>query len=284
MSFKTLYRPLCDIVLYHGYFLNEGEDAFNSMNDDEKEIFLRNYDFGSFLEVIPSPKTKEIIKNFKLILSYRPDRIKVITRVEESNNNKPFIPLTLNTSLTFLVKIKDFLFENYSDVTLDSTQLYLFTNKRPSTENISFPLIPKLSDTILIDDTFRATENTTEILKETLSLQEKSRLIGVIQLTMQADDASLHILDNSSELTGTLPEFKIHFNNRRTFWKYLREVNGFEVETNADKPLTKLGFIEIDPLVDFDSPPPEASDYQYPNPTPSIIKKEPSKTYSEIFI
>lgn len=283
MSFKTLYRPLCDIVLYHGYFLNDGDDTFNSMNDEEKEIFLKNYDFSSFLEVIPSPKTQEKIKNFKLILSYRPDRIKVVIRVEESNNNKPFIPLSLNTSLTFLVKIKDFLFENYSDITIDSTRLYLFTNKRPSTENISFPLIPKVNDTVLVDDTFRTTEDTTESLTESLSLQEKSRLIGVIQLTMQADDPSLHILDNSSELTGTLPEFKIHFNNRRTFWKYLK-ANGFEVETNADKPLTKLGFIEIDPSTDFDSPPPDAANYQYPNPTPSIIKKEPSKTYSEIFI
>jgi len=284
MSFQTLYKTLFDLTIHHGYFLDDGESKFNLMTNDEKDDQLKNYDFSSFLEIIPSLETKLKIKNLRFFVSYLPTGIKVLTKVDVSNNIKPFIPISLDTTLTLLIKVKDFLFENYTNLDVDKHLLYAFTNKRPATEAIGFPNISLFGDTTLIDNSFKTIEDTTTDILKTLNVNEKLGLFGIIQLSMQGDAVQMNILNNSAELLNTPPHFKIHFDNRKTFWKYLKSDSSFEVETQTEKPLTKSGFIEIDPAVDFNAPPPEAADYKYPNPTPSIIKKEIVKTYSEIFI
>ena len=78
------------------------------------------------------------------------------------------------------------------------------------------------------------------------------------------------------------PNFKIHFDNRKTLWKYINRKAGTIIETKTVKPLTRSGFVEIDPLKDFD--PAEPAESQYPNPSVKSILKIDSDYYSEIFI
>ncbi len=51
--------------------------------------------------------------------------------------------------------------------------------------------------------------------------------------------------------------------------------------TTAKNPLTKNGFVEID-KTNFSPEPVE--EYRYPNPTPTILIKESSNYFSEIYI
>lgn len=284
MSFQIRYKTLFRVFIYHNYHLNDGADEFNTMNDEEKNIQLKDYDHHSFLEIIPTRDTSRFLAGHNLVFRSGRDHFGIGVKTNPDNAQEPFISIDTTGFLTFLIRIKDPYFINYTRYAVEKDRILYLTNVKPDTEGMDFTYIPGFAENIFVGEDHKLSEDGTRDLLGELKDDEKIGLSGCIKLHMQADSAERNILDNTGELPPDVPEFKIHFDNRKTFWKYLKPSEGFEAETQAEKPLTKNGFITIDPDTDFAAPPPGAGSYRYPNPSVHSIKTVANKTYSEIFI
>ena len=192
----------------------------------------------------------------------------------------PFIKVPVDLNLKFLIKINDYQFENYTNLDFVLTQAYLFSNVKPLTEPVSFEYLPKINDNKLISNAYLVSEETTANLISTLQPSEQQNVFGLISLTAKGDNSSGNIVNNLGKMIS--PNFKIHFDNRKTLWKYINRKAGTEIKTNAVKPLTRSGFVEIDPLTDFT--PSQPAESQYPNPSVKSITKINSDYLSLIHI
>jgi len=119
MSFQITYKKLLNINFYHHYFLDDGATAFDD-NTTLKEEQLLKYDFGSFLNIVPSAQTAQKLRGQKIIVRKQNSGITLFISAEETLPNsgdfQPYIPLSQDESLLFLVYITDSFFENYSTV------------------------------------------------------------------------------------------------------------------------------------------------------------------------
>ncbi len=280
MSFAVTYGLLFEVTLLHNYFLNSGEETFASMSTSGKQKMLQSFNTDSFAAITPTLETNTVLKNYKMVYKKTKTGFSVYIKVKETDELDPFIKVPKDLNLNFLIKLNDYQFENYTNLDFTSTQVYLFSNVKPLTEPVSFEYIPKINDNKLISNTYLVSEETTAHLISILQPSEQQNVFGLISLTLQGDNSSGNIVNNSEKLLS--PNFKIHFDNRKTLWKYINRKAGTEIKTNAAKPLTQSGFVEIDPLTDFT--PSQPAENQYPNPSVKSITKINSDYYSEIFI
>lgn len=280
MSFNLTYGLLFEVTLLHNYFLNSGEETYTAMSPEDKKKMLQKFDSNSFATIIPTVETHIRLRNFKMAFKPTKTGFRVYIKVREEDETDPFIPVPAHLKLDFKISINDYHFENYTDLEFVPEQMFLFSNVKPSTEPVSFKSIPKINDNILISSDYLVSQETTEHFISELHTPERQDVFGIISLAMQGDSDSKDILNNSGKMIS--PNFKIHFDNRKTLWKYIDRKAGTNIETNAVKPLTYSGFVEINPLTDFDDP--QSIDSQYPNPSVKSITKIDSDYYSEIFI
>ena len=336
MAFRTLYKTLLKVELLHSYFLDDGSSTYVSMNDDEKKIQLRKYNFLDYINVVPSYATQVTLKNHKLVLRKGMDSFRILGNViEEGNKFKSNRFLGNDLKLTFLVYIKDYLFDNYTELAGTDNRLYYFSNIKPTTEPDPYSYIPLSTSNDLITEDFLLTEESTrqlwynleqdniraeirkrldliadleeddlitdqgkQIINQSIQKEQGKGLLGIIDLQMIGDN-NMDVVeidatdpnDIKSFLLDPMPAYKLHFENRKTIWKYIKKSDDNELETSSLKPLTRNGFIEIDPNTDFPGPLPSDIDkYIFPNPTVNIIKQITDEntnittTYSEIFI
>ncbi|MFD2565671.1 hypothetical protein [Aquimarina rubra] len=336
MAFRTLYKTLFTVDILHSYFLDDGLSSYLAMNDDEKKVQLKKYNFLDYINVIPSYATQAALRNHKLVLRKGQDSFRILGSVIEENNKFKLNRFLENDlKLTFLVYIKDYLFDNYTELTKTDNKLYYFSNIKPATEADPYSYIPLSSLNDLITDDFLLTEESTrqlwfdmeqdniraeitkrldlvaeldsddlvtdegkQILDQSIQKEQGRGLLGIIELQMIGDNTmdvieidSTDPDDIKSFLLEPIPEYKLHFENRKTIWKYIKKSDANELETSSVKPLTRNGFIEIDPDTDFSGPlPTDIDKYIFPNPTANIIKQVTDEntnittTYSEIFI
>lgn len=277
------YRELFGISIRHGYWLNSGEDEFDGMNAADKENMLSGYDFRELLTVVPLSSSLPELANQRLLFHVDASGIKVIAKTLDGTLT-PIIPIDDNMQLTFLLKRKDTYYDAYTDLTHTVDQICLFTNKQPDELATTVEIIDLLSVNALITDDFLLSPADTAILLESVPLSERAGLIGIIRVYAKGDSTPFDLTTTADDLRASPPQFKIHFKNKHTFWKYRKVSENFEIETNSAKPLTRNGYVEIDPNTDFDSPSPDALTYKYPNPGLSSFEKGPSKLYSVIFI
>lgn len=280
MSFSVTYGLLFEVTLFHNYFLNNGEETFASMADTDKEKMLQQFNTDTFITIIPTLETNAVLKNYKMVFKKTKTGFKVYIKVKETDETDPFIKIPADLNLKFLIKINDYQFGNYTDLDFAQNQIFLFSNIKPLTEPVSFEYLPKINDNKLISNDYLISEETTANFISTLHPLEKQDVFGLISLNHQGDSSSGNIVDNSGKIIS--PNFKIHFDNRKTFWIYINRKAGTEITTETVKPLTRSGFVEIDPDNDFT--PSQPSDTQYQNPSVKSIIKINSDYYSEIFI
>ncbi|ABQ06166.1 hypothetical protein [Flavobacterium johnsoniae] len=278
MSFDATYGLLFEVTFLHNYFLNNGEETFASMTNADKQKMLQQFSTDAFLVLTPTLETNTVLKNYKMTFKKTKTGFRIYTKVKDEF--EPFIKIPANLNLTFLIKINDYQFENYTNLDFALTQAYHFSNVKPLTEPVSFEYLPKISDNKLISNAYLVSEETTAYLVSALEPSEQQNVFGIISLTAKGDNSSGNIVNTLGKMLS--PNFKIHFDNRKTLWKYINRKAGTEIKTNAAKPLTRSGFVEIDPLTDFT--PAQPAESQYPNPSVKSITKINSDYYSEIFI
>jgi len=280
MSFNLTYGLLFEVTLYHNYFLNNGEDTYAGMSDANKKKMLQKFDSDSFATIIPTVETNTQLRNYKMAFKPTKTGFRVYIKVKEDDEIDPFIRVPADLKLDFKISINDYQFENYTNLEFVLNQMFLFSNVKPSTEPITFKSIPKINDNILISSDYLVSQETTAHFLSELHTQERQDIFGIISLTMIGNTNPKDIINGLGKMLS--PNFKIHFDNRKTFWKYINRKAITEITTITVKPLTYSGFVEIDPLNDFTSQQP--ADSQYPNPSVKSITKINSDYYSEIFI
>ncbi|TDO68917.1 hypothetical protein EV143_11627 [Flavobacterium chryseum] len=280
MSFANTYGLLFEVTLLHNYFLNNGEKTFASMSSADKEKMLQKFSIDAFATITPTLETNTVLKNYKMIFKKSKTGFRVYIKVKETDETDPFIKIPVDLKLNFSITINDYQFENYTNFDFALNQVFLFGNVKPATEPVTFKYLPKIDDNKLISNAYLVSEKTTANLISTLQPSEQQNVFGLISLTVQGDNSSENIVNDIGKMIS--PNFKIHFDNRKTLWKYINRKAGTEIKTNAAKPLTRSGFVEIDPITDFT--PSQPAESQYPNPSVKSITKINSDYYSEIFI
>ena len=290
MTFSVKYVPLFKTEILHHYFLNKGETAFASMNDDEKAKQLDIYNINKCLSVFPTNETQHKINGHNLVFKKINTGFTVWTKADPVDDRIPFVAPDDDLSLTFVVQIKDPSFYNYTDLDMDKAgEIYYLSNKRLATEAGSFPLLNKAGGNKNVDDTFILTEESAEAELKALDVEEKKNLLGIIRIFMKADISSLNVTNVNGEIRNPYETFEIVFENRETTWRYFfksnQQVTGSDdvkkengdskiLITKKDYPLTQTGFVSV-----------ELDGTELPNPSARLIKPGASdKYYSEIYM
>ena len=165
-------------------------------------------------------------------------------------------------SFTFLMRVKDPVFYNYTDLKLDNQgKINYFSNRRLATEAPAFPLINKSGDHFNINETFALTPESAASELKNLSPGEKTNLLGLIRLHMKADIPALNIINPDGKIANPAKTFELVFANRKTIWRYIfrkdpKVKNNDDVKmegadpkvliTKSEQPLTQKGFISIE--------------------------------------
>ena len=291
MSFSIQYKPLFKVDVLHLFFLNNGLKTFFSMNASDAAKQLDGYDLNSFFNLTPTLETQNKLKGYNLVFRNLNTGFAVWTKVRNDNHAFPFIPLPDNLSFTFLVKIKEPAFYNYTDLKLDNLgKTNYFSNRRLSTEAPVFPLINKSGDHFSFNGTFALTPESAVAEQKQLSSAEKMNLFGLIRLHMKANIPALNIINPDGKIADPARTFELVFNNRKTIWRYIfrkdpkvKNNDGVKKEgsdpnvliSKSEQPLTQKGFISLG-----------LGGKDLPNPDTKLIKPDAlnTKYYSEIYM
>ncbi|PKV49109.1 hypothetical protein ATE84_1126 [Aquimarina sp. MAR_2010_214] len=180
-------------------------------------------------------------------------------------------------------------------LTEESTQALVFALEQ---ENKRVDTNARLSSIADLEAADLSTDEGKLIINQAIQKERGRGLLGIIQLYMQGDnDLDVTEIDAADPedvkdfILDPVPEFKLHFDNKKTIWKYINVATEVELETTVEKPLTIHGFIEIVPEDDLTAPlPVDIDKYLFPNPTAHSIKLVTNEntntiiTYSEIYI
>jgi hypothetical protein len=291
MSYSIVYKELFRVKILHRYFLDKGIDEFRSMNKTEKEKQLSQYDFRTFLKIIPTIETMQQINGHNLVFKTLNSGFTVWTKVAEDDDNEPFIPLDNDLGFTFLIQSTDSVIYNYTDLKLENYgRLYYLSNRRLATEPGNFPLIDKAGGNKNIDEDFILSKENEKAELEKLNMNEKINLLGLLRIFMRGDKNSLNVITAQGKLRASPSEFDVVFKNRNTVWRYLFDSNqqvsgGDHVKkengnskvliTKSPHPLTHSGFITI-----------KLNNVELPNPDVALIKPDAAnnKIFSEIYM
>lgn len=300
MSYSQQYRTLANVQVLHEYYLNNGPDSFRGMDADQQQLMFKNYAFNGFLQVIPTEQTRRILENQKLLLRTNPAGLQVLAQVEPAMTNEPatpFISIDNNLELQFLVKIGDPAFEIYTDLSWGKDEIFFFSNIKPAGSPPDFPPLPVLPDQEdepqYITNAYRLDDTLSKNILDNMQVSREDRigLLGVLVLRMHGINS---ITDDGGEVPADPITFVMEFANRSTIWKYYFQNSDYYAETTNPKPLTKNGYIVINPsqlTLRNKNPEMDPGDYvfdlnPYYYPAPEVRKTEieAGNFYSVIYI
>ena len=122
------YKKLFDVNVRHDYYLEGLDNQRNSIWPD-------NYNILDDLEFIPTLECTKLLEDFQMVLKPCSTGFKVYVRALESvirtNEYKSFIELPDYLKLTFLIRVKNSFFSNYTNLRLpgEGKYLYYFSNR-----------------------------------------------------------------------------------------------------------------------------------------------------------
>jgi len=291
MAYSTKYAMLFSVKILNLFYLNKGSQEYNSMSETEKAKQIDSYNFNNFIKIVPTTETLKKLNGQNMICKSLNTGLSVMTRVSGSGDIIPFISIQPDLSFTFIIQLVDSQFYNYTNLEPNSPdKLYYFSNRRLSTESDSFPLINMESEDSSIENTFILNTNSSKDELKKLNSAEKDRLFGIIRIFMRADESSLHVVDSMNQILNPCQNFKIQFDNRKTFWRYIfrqdqtvSESSDVEIEnanpktliTKSEQPLTEQGFVSIN-----------LGSVELPNPNSNQVIPDATndKFYSEIYM
>ncbi len=275
MAFSIKYKPLLDINILHLFFLNQGTDIFTSLSEAKQLKRLKDYNVSDFMLVKPSTETAEIIKGFKLVFKNTPKGITIWTKVDSSNNSKPFLALYEDLNLTFTITLTDKLFYNYTNIKPKNERKIFYFSNRKLADN-SNKLIPLSGEDTFINSAYFLSDLEKENELERLNTNESTKLLGLIRIFIKADKSRLSLLKANGNIQNPHKAFELSFENRKTIWRYYfnkaqNTVDSDDVKeensepkiliTKQEQPLTQKGFVPI-----------ALGDKELPNPNYNLIK------------
>ena len=291
MTFSVVYKKLFKIELLHNYFLNQGTKKFVEMSDSEKSKQLADYNINNIMSVFPSQETAGLLKGHNLLYKITNNGFYILSKANSDDNRKPMTGLDGDLYLTFLMKIKDPLFYNYTELKLDKAGILVYiSNRKPDTETDSFPKLRNSNEVLNINESLNPSDRGIDKIREEMRNEDLSNLFGIIRIFIKGDTGTQNILDSQGSFTDTVPVFRLLFKNRSTTWRYIfskeqqvSNVDNVKIEDSDSKklvtknsyPLTSKGFISL-----------KLNGMELPNPGVYLIKPDLSTNtiYSEIFM
>lgn len=291
MTFSVVYKKLFKIELLHNYFLNQGTKKFVEMSDSEKSKQLADYNINNIMSVFPSQETAGLLKGHNLLYKITNNGFYILSKANSDDNRKPMTGLDGDLYLTFLMKIKDPLFYNYTELKLDKAGILIYiSNRKPDTETNSFPKLRNSNEVLNINESLNPSDRGIDKIREEMRNEDLSNLFGIIRIFIKGDTGTQNILDSQGRFTDTVPVFRLLFKNRSTTWRYIfskeqqvSNVDNVKIEDSDSKklvtknsyPLTSKGFISL-----------KLNGMELPNPGVYLIKPDLSTNtiYSEIFM
>ena len=265
---------MCRVLLWHDYFLDLGETSFAALSADKQREQLKLYSAQEYMSIRPTTGTRRLMAGHKIELVHLPDGFSLHIKVTAADEDMPLVQPSEDLLLTFVLKVADVRFHNYTALGTDSAKCFYFGNARPITEGVSFAYLPLESENTQITDSFMISEDGTEDIHETLTVPEQNELFGVVQLRMRGDTESRSVLDTNLKRKSPNPSFKLHFSNRNTFWRYIQSADSSVLFTSANAiPLTKYGYVEM-----------KFNGKDYPNPNANYVVPENNNFISETYI
>lgn len=291
MSFSIKYVPLFEVQILHRFFLNKGSDDYFAMTQIDREKQLAGYSVSNFLEIFPTARSRIKLAGHRMAFTTSGTGFSVWIQVDEANYTEPMVELAEDLELSFLLKLLNHTFYNYTDLPFSSAgKLFFFGNMRPSSESVSFPLIELGGSQSATGDSFVLSEKDRETALEEIGIKDRTDLFGLVKIRMKGENATLNITDSPDKLRNQAPVFEILFENRKTYWRYFfnselkvkphdpvdkENGNARQLVTKDAYPLTSRGFIKI-----------EVDGAELPNPDERMIKPgtNDNKIYSEIYM
>lgn len=284
--FQTdLHRSLCEVTILHGYHLDDGLTDYDAMTADAKSKALKRYNVLDLFDIVPTQATAKELRNHRILPIVSNDGLHLMITTKKTDSI-PLTGLADSEIFVFLLKAKIPAEFTYStQLADDRSRILFFSNYQPVEVVTALTPIPLLSESKHADDSFLlSAADTTKVLDLYVPVAERKGITGIICIKTTGVGASRDLLTAGS-VKANSPKFKIHFDAKKTFWKYKKESVAFTVETKVALPLTRYGFIDINPINDFTTATNATQRaYQYPNPSLGTIEITPTKTYSVIFI
>ncbi|MFA5326296.1 MAG: hypothetical protein WC384_00765 [Prolixibacteraceae bacterium] len=146
MSQSIIYKSLFEVKIRHHYFLNKGEQAWDSMNQEDKDSQEATFDVREILDITPTSDCTKALKAHSCVFKNTSSGIIVGIKATADAANvgkfKPFVPLDDKQSFRFLVKLKDYNFLNYTALSLQTSRdkLFVLNNCLTNASNL-FPAL-----------------------------------------------------------------------------------------------------------------------------------------------
>ncbi|WP_157972107.1 hypothetical protein [Pleomorphovibrio marinus] len=278
------YRILCRLRFRHDYFLNSGTTRFEEMGEEDRRRQLDAFDWRTYWDIKPTPATKKKLARHQVLIKSYGDSLLLLARNEPNQPQESFVPIPAGLFFTFYIFYKDSQFEQYTDMPFMEEECMLFSNRLP--EEPSFAHVPPLplseEDFILGDFIVDREELLALLEEEGESLPGNGK--GILQLYMEGGSGDWNIMNSNGTLKVNPTVFWLKCNNRQTYWRYLRTREALQLETLQPKPLTKSGFVEINPIEDFGQEQGSFEGWHFPNPSIRHLKRDSDRLISEIHL
>ncbi|MFN0175731.1 MAG: hypothetical protein ACKVU0_13855 [Saprospiraceae bacterium] len=121
------FKKLCAVEILHHYFLDLGSQDFNGMDAEGKERQLRHYDIHRVLALVPTRDTRRQLNDYNLLAKATPRGIIICA---DSAADVPSHSPDAQLRLTFLLKLLDGNFLNYTRLFFDATNQKFTTQKK----------------------------------------------------------------------------------------------------------------------------------------------------------
>lgn len=288
---STHYRTLFEIYIRHGYLLDNGMETFDTLSSENKQKALERYRFDELLSLVPTGKTSDMLTGQRLLHQKDGQVVRIIGSTKEGST-LPVISLADETVFVFLLRQVHPKLPFFTEPEIPIGRMLLLANDQPDAIETEVPLIPLRQDGTpppspvhISDDFLLSEDDTLKMLEAYTTPQERIGVMGMVFIRVKGTDADRSLLNTvGGTIKANWPKFLLHFDTKVTFWRYIRET--VIATTFNPLPLTRYGYIELDPATDFNESPlaPPESDYTFPNPMLEVFEMDGGALHSVIFI
>ncbi|HZL09939.1 MAG TPA: hypothetical protein VFC65_08075 [Prolixibacteraceae bacterium] len=144
MSQSLLYKSLFEVKILHHYFLNKGEEEWDTMNQEDKDSQEAKFDIREILDITPTSDCTQALNAHNCVFKRTSAGIivgiKSIADELNAGKFKAFVSLSETQTFRFLVKLKDYNFMNYTALSLQSSRgkMFVLNNSITNASN-NFP-------------------------------------------------------------------------------------------------------------------------------------------------
>lgn len=121
------YRPLFHVDIAHDYFLSRGDVVLEAHEDADRAALTGVYSVDAFLELFPDDRTVSVLAGHKMIFRATAAGFTVAVQLDPSASDaRPLVPPAADFRLTFVLRLTDQSFANYTELGPATTGFYRF--------------------------------------------------------------------------------------------------------------------------------------------------------------